>query len=487
MRRLTTREYRATVADVLGVDGAEPALPQGEADGFDNVSLVQSFHPEGMESLLTTAEQVAWQLFASPELRARLPVCSSGEGCVAGFVEVLALRLFRRPSVAGELEPYVGVYRAAVTRGAAHEAALEQVLVALLASSQLLFRMELLQEPDELGEPVPLDAYAVATRLSYLLWSSAPDPELLRAAAANELLDDEGLGAAVERLLGDPRTSRFAESFAGQWLRVRWLADHPVDLQQMPGWGAEIVSELQTETYAFFAEFLRPNRPWTEFLTAPVPAAGPNRSRLYAPDAEARLGILAVPALLARLSFEHRTSPTLRGAFIRRSLLCSPLPEPPPDVPPLSPEPEEPLGLRATVESISLNPLCADCHVRVDPLGLALEHYDFVGQYRTQYADDHVAVDTKIRLPPSADYPNGLSLDGLNDVSAYVAADPAFMTCLIQKLYTYGLGRVPDEQDGANVPRLAERWQSATPSLRAALSTLVLSKPFRFRRPAGAP
>lgn len=485
MRRLTAFEYEATVSDVLGVSGVVPNVRRSQLGVFDNNPEVQHTAPDEVEALLTSAESAARQLFADAALKARLPACPADNGCVARFVKDLSLSLFRRPASEEELKPYVGVYDAAIKRGVPHAVALEQVLVSLLVGSQFLFRMELL--PDSGAVEAPLDSYAVATRLSYLLWSSAPDAALLEAAAQDELQTDAGVRAAFERLLADPRSRRFVESFAGQWLGLQALATHPVAPEYAPSWDPDLENEVTNEGYAYFEGFLRSEQPWQRFLRDPIPAAGPLRAARYTADAEPRLGFLSLPAFLAVTSLDRRTSPTTRGKFLRTRLLCWPLPPPTPDVPSL-PTDFEQLSFRERVEAISADSSCASCHVLTDPLGLALEHYDLVGQYRTHYADDGVAVDTVVQLPPHDAYPNGLSLTGLNDVSEFIATDPAFMTCLMEQLYTYGLAHVPREGvDDGNVALLAERWQEDGPSLPVALSTVVESKPFRFRNLGGTP
>lgn len=484
MRRLNAFEYGATVEDVLGVKGAEPVPIGGELGGFDNMAAVLPVAPHVLEGLLAAAEGASRESFADATLRAALPPCPAGRGCVAGFVKDLSLRLFRRPASADELAPYTGVYNAAVERGVPHDAALQQVLVSLLMSSQLLFRMEPARS-DAVGEE-PLDSYALATRLSYLLWSSAPDAPLLAAAEANELQTDAGISAAFARLLADPRSRRFVTSFAGQWLGFRRLEAHPVNAQRFAAWDSDLANELANEGYAYFEVFLRSGQPWQEFLSTAIPGPGPLRTTRYAPDSEPRLGFLSLPAWLTVTSFDSRTSPSIRGTFLRERLLCTALPPPPADAPILEDLSGLPAGTRAAVESISSDPRCATCHVLIDPLGLALEHYDLVGQYRTHDANDGVAVDPVVQVASGEHYPNGLSLTGLNDVGEYIAEDPAFMTCLMRKLYTYGLGRLPEEAvDDENIALLAERWQGDASSLTAALSTLVQSKPFRFRAIGG--
>lgn len=483
MRRLTTYEYAATISDVLGVDAARPNLSQSEQAGFDTVAAVQHVSAPDIDVLLGSAERVAQQVFANASLRSRWPACSASQpGCVASFVESAALRLFRRPALEGELEAFGVVYDEAKARGADHDHALELTLVALLTSSQFVYRMELLGDA---GGIQPLDSFAVATRLSYLLWGSAPDDALLTAAAADELQTDDGVSAAFQRLLADPRARRFVENFSGQWLGFRRIATHTVDYTKFD-WREGLASELTAEGYDYFEGFLREPRPWQAFFSVDIPAPGPFRAQLYTPDGEKRRGYLSLPGFLATTSLDRRTSPTLRGNFIRRVLLCDPLPPPPADVPVIEDVPR-PMGLRSQVEYISRDPRCAECHKIIDPLGLALEHYDFVGQYRTKYADDGIVVDSAVAVEPSTTYPQGLELKGLDDVSAYVASEPKLMTCLVNNLYVYGLGRVPDDTDERNPELLAEQWQSGASTLSNALSTLVQSKPFRYGNPGGTP
>lgn len=480
MRRLTSFEYQATVKDILGISGV--ALPQdGERGGFDNNADLQAVDVALLQEALATAENVSRALFSDETLRARLPPCADSS-CVSDFVRQVSRSLFRRPASEAELAPYLGVYEAASARGVTHDTALEHVLASLLISSQFLFRMEFSRGGAAAEEP--LDSYAMATRLSYLLWSSAPDDALLAAAAADELQDDAGLAAAFERLLADPRSRRFAENFAGQWLGLRSVETYPAK-EHFPKWSPALASELAQEGYRYFAGFLQGDEPWTTFLRAPIPTPRTERVAAFLPDREPRLGFLSLPGWLAVTSFGHRTSPSHRGTVLRRQLLCQPPPEPPADEPTFEQGPWN--GVRDALNVINADPRCADCHLLIDPLGVALERYDSVGQYRTHY-EDGLPVDTVAQVPPGEAYPNGLSLTGLNDVSEYLATNPAFMTCLIEKLYTYGMGRVPKEgEDAGNPALLAEQWQEGTPSLRAALATLVQSKPFRLRSSGGAP
>jgi hypothetical protein len=330
------------------------------------------------------------------------------------------------------------------------------------------------------------------------LWSSAPDDDLLRAAADGSLARVEVLSAAVDRLLDDPRSARFVNEFAGQWLGARQVLSHPV-APELFLWSPEVARAAGDEMVSFFSEFARTERSWFEFPLADVNYVDDWLALFYGMPThqgtvriefkeDRRAGFFGLAGFLALSSFDRRTSPSLRGRWIASNMLCTKPPDPPPNVPKLEEEGVDPskLNVRQALEQHSQNPDCAGCHAVFDPYGLALEEYDAIGQYRTVYPDGS-PVDATARIE-SAAHPDGIEFTGLEGLANVVATDPAFGNCLAEKLLTYGLGRLASAADRPFLEQAQREWLAPgeVPSIRRLIRSLVSTDAFRFRRGEGA-
>jgi hypothetical protein len=507
MHRLNTVEYNATVADVLGTT-LQPANGNwrgGELAGFDNMASVLGVDETQYDRYFDAAQTLAREVFASDELRARLVPCEIGEAsCTRTTIETAGLRLFRRPLAEEEVVTYQRVYDAAIEMGDPPAAALELVLQALLSSAEFLYRIEFDSQPQSL-QPHALSAFELASRLSYFLWSSAPDEALLGKAADGSLLEPATLSATVERMLEDPKSERFVSNFAGQWLGARQVFSHPVDTTVYP-WSPFVALAASNEITLFFSEFLRSDRSWFEFPTADVNYVDDwlaslygmktpleNPSRVEVTD-DRRAGFFGLAGFLALTSFDRRTSPSLRGRWIAGNMLCLAPPDPPPNVPKLedSGQDSSALSVRELLEQHRSNDECAGCHSLFDPYGLALEEYDPIGRYRSTYADG-TAVDSSAALQESDSYPEGVAFTGLDGLARVVASDAQFGRCFAEKLLTYALGRPVTASDRPYLEQAERDWAAPTqvPSVRRLIHTLVSTEPFRFRRgevePGGKP
>jgi hypothetical protein len=299
-------------------------------------------------------------------------------------------------------------------------------------------------------------------------------------------------------MLADPRSSRFVTNFAGQWLGARNIVAHAVDKTTYPTWTPEIANAASTEMYRYFDEFLRKNRPWTEFLSADVNfvdgalagfygitgVSGPETVRVEVAN-DNRQGFLGLVGFLAGSSVDRRSSPTLRGKWLLLNLLCSPPPPPPANVPKLEDGATNPVNasVRAVLEAHRAAPACNGCHSVMDPFGLALEQFDGIGKFRTAYPDN-TAVDPSTELPKSASFPEGLEFSGLEGTEDAVSADPRFKTCIAEKLYSYGLGRSLSADDKGIADSISKTWQAGDLSIRELLRTLTVDDAFRNRTPA---
>ncbi len=498
MHRLNTAEYNATVADVLGTK-LQPATANwrgGESDGFDNIASVLGVDDDQYGLYVDAAEALSIDVFATDATKAKVLTCTTTDdmACVTTIINQTGLRVFRRPIVADEVTAYTKVYKAARAQGEDHSSSVRHVLWSMLSSAQFLYRMEF---DNGVATKHPISGYELASRLSYFLWSSAPDDAML--AAADTLSQDGVINTTVDRMLADQKSSRFVTNFAGQWLGARNVSAHPVDKTLYPKWSTDVANAAAAEMFSFFDEFLRQNKPWTDFLKADInyvnaPLAafygipnvtGTTATRVeYAPDK--RAGFLSLVGFLANSSVAARSSPTLRGKWLLVNLLCAPPPAPPPNVPKLEDNGAHPesTNVRAVLENHRKAPACAGCHAVMDPFGLALEQYDGVGQFRTTYPDNSV-IDPSTSLPMSPSFPNGVSFSGLDGAANTVGTDPRFKSCISEKLYTYGLGRSLSTGDKANAAAVSKTWQDAGDlSIAKLLHDLALADAFRSRIPA---
>ena len=498
MHRLNTAEYNATVTDVLKTT-LQPATANwrgGEIDGFDNIASVLGVDDAQYSLYVDAAEALSIDVFASDALRARVLTCTTTDdvACVTSIINQTGLRVFRRPVVADEVTAYTKVYKAARAQGEDHTSSVRHVLWSLLSSAQFLYRMEF---DNGVATKHLISGYELASRLSYFLWSSAPDDALL--AAADQLNTDAAINSAVDRMLTDGKSARFVTNFAGQWLGARNVTAHPVDKGLYPTWSTDIANAASSEMYQYFDEFLRMNRPWTDFLKADVNFVNAPLAAFYGIPgvtgtdsvrkeyaADNRAGFMSLVGFLANSSVAARSSPTLRGKWVLVNLLCAPPPAPPPNVPKLEDNGAKPelTNVRAVLEAHRAAPACNACHSVMDPFGLAMEQYDGIGKFRSTYPDMS-AINPATELPVSSSFPSGLKFSGLDGAANAAGSDPRFKSCVAEKLYTYGLGRSLSSEDKANSAAISKAWQDAGDlSISKLLHGLALADAFRNRTPA---
>jgi len=408
-----------------------------------------------------------------------------GEERLASIALHLARRTWRRPITDEERERLVDLARGERTL----EARVRLALTAILASPHFLFRPELEPARVEAGVAArPLTGFELATRLSYFLWSSAPDEPLLAAAERGALEDAAALLAEVERLLADSRARALAEGFAAQWLQLRSLERADVDVELFPAFDEELRASMREETLLFFEHLLRADRSVWELIDADytfvderlaqhygIEGVRGDEPRRVSLEALPRRGVLAHASVLTLTSNPNRTSPVKRGKWILETLLDAPPPPPPPGVVALDDTPEamRAASNRERLEAHRRDPACAVCHERMDPLGFALENYDAVGAWRER--DGSFAIDASGRLP------DGRSFDGPRELTLVLREEDAFLRGLVEKLFVYGLGRGLTEEDAATVDSVLARLDPQRPTLRAMIEGVVLSSAFRER------
>jgi hypothetical protein len=360
---------------------------------------------------------------------------------------------------------------------------------AMLVSPHFLFHIERDLYPNDPGRMHRVSDVELASRLSYFLWNSMPDDELLSLAERRRLSVPQVLDAQVARLLADPKSAAMAENFAGQWLEIRNLDTIKPDPQKFPAWTPELREAMKTETRMFFDTILRENRPIGDFIDARYTflnellakhygidgVSGPEFRRVDLETGE-RGGVLTHGSVLAVSSYPTRTSVVIRGKYILQNILGTPPPPPPADVPALD---EQAVGttasLRKQMETHRTNAICASCHSRMDPLGFALENYDAIGKWRTM--DGGFPVDSSGILPGGKKFANSAEMRQI--LSERV---PELTRTLTEKLLIYSLGRGLQRYDRPTVNRITKKIAASGYGFQTLVQEVVRSLPFQSRR-----
>jgi len=425
--------------------------------------------------------------------RERIMICdpaSDGEeACGREILEAFGRRALRRPLLASEVDRLVALIDQVKQAGDSFDEGLKLALRALLVSPHFLFHVEI--DPDPLStDPHLVDDFEYASRLSYFLWSSMPDDELLAAAASGQLQDPVEREDQVIRMLEDPRAQALVEHFAGQWLMVRAIDDAFKDPAVFPEFDDELRASMITEMQLFADSILLSDRSMMELLTARrtyvndlladhygLDPVGPGFVEVDTSLVE-RQGVLTQAGILAVLSHASHNSPVKRGKWIMENLLCQ-VPPPPPDdldIPPLDPI-EGGGSLREQLEQHRADPLCASCHQYMDPLGFALEHYDAVGAWRVD--------DNGYTIDASGELMSGVTFDGAIELSDAISEDAGVARCMVKKTFIYALGRGTKVSDSPYLNDLTSTFEGSGHRFEDLVLALVTSDPFRMRRGEG--
>ena len=408
------------------------------------------------------------------------------ESCPRQIVGAFASRAFRRPATRDEISKLLGFYSLARKQGDSFEEGIATALQAILVAPDFLFRAE---KSTPGPNPSAVQPYELASRLSYFLWSSQPDAELLRAAKSGSLSKPSVLDAQVLRMLRDPKSIALVENFAGQWLQFRNIDVVRPDPGQFPLFDDGLRNAMRRETELFLDSIIRNDGSIMELLDADytflnerlarfygVPGVtGPEFRRVDMSNTERGGGILAHASLLTVTSYSTRTSPVLRGKWILETLLNAPPPPPPPGVPPIEDSSAGPNAtLRAQMEAHRKNPACASCHSRMDPLGFGLENFDGIGSWRTQ--DGTAPVDA------SGSLPDGRSFQTPKELKQILKADrQAFVRGLTEKMLVYALGRGLERFDRPAVNSIVSSVEKNDYRFSSLVLGIVNSLPFRMR------
>src|SRR5688572_25566971 len=425
--------------------------------------------------------------------RRRIFTCRPGSpaqeaSCSRTILTALARRAYRRPVTANDLDPPMEIYAAARAEGSPFDAGIEQALRLVLASPKFLFRVE--KPPAAVGGVEPVSDIELASRLSFFLWSSIPDDELLRLAEQGRLDEPAVLQAQVERMLRDPRSRALVDNFAAQWLRLRNLRSHTPIARDFPNFDNELREAFRIETELFFGSIIREDRSVIDLLNADYTYVNERLARHYGiPNVygshfrrvtvkqDARRGLLGHGSILTVTSYPNRTSPVLRGKWVLENILGTPPPPPPQDVPDIEENhpSQEARSLRARLEAHRRNPTCASCHRVMDPLGFALENFDGLGQWREK--EPGGAID------PTGQLADGTPIDGPVALrKAVLERREMFVRTLTEKLMTYGLGRGIELADRPLVRDVARTAAARDYRWSAVVLGIVRSAPFQMKK-----
>ena len=499
IRRLTKTEYGNTLHDLFGV-GSEIAsdLPDEVAgEGYLN-----SLSPLQMEQYLAIADKVLDQILspegeAPTEIQRRLfgetpQQETEYQAAARDVARSLARKVYRRPPTEAEIDCLVDVFDLGRQNNLSYTASLRFMLKAMLVSPQFLF-ITPVPEPRPEVEIVPLDDHQLASRLSYFLWATMPDEELMKLADSGKLHETPTLKSQVKRMLEDPRSRALFDGFGAQWLSVDKLATKTFDQEKFPQMTTELRSAMYDEARMFFESIVRENQSVLRFLDSDYTflneplaavygmegaAAGAEMRKVQLTDKN-RGGILGMPGVLAATSFPNRTSAVNRGVWVLERVLGENVPAAPPDVPALEKQDEQTvtsLTLRERTELHRSNAVCANCHKLLDPIGFGLENFDAIGRWRDK-DENGAAIDA------SGELPSGEQFSSPQELKAIIASrlDP-FARNLVERMLAYALCRRLAGYDETVVDGLMQEIAADDYRMQTVITAIVTSYPFTHRR-----
>jgi hypothetical protein len=426
----------------------------------------------------------------SAESVKRVMTCGHTDGhhqaaCATRIVASLAHRAYRRPVTSQEVAQLTALAAKGQRQSGSFDEGIALALQAILVSPDFLFRIE----KDTNQGAHAISQHELATRLSYFLWSSMPDDELLQAADRGTLRQAPVLEVQVRRMLQDEKSHALVENFGGQWLELRRLESIKPDRQRFPEFEDYLRISMRLETEKFFENIIHEDRSIVDFIDGQysflnerlaqlykIPGVkGPEFRKVSLAGTPERGGIFTQASVLTVSSYATRTSPVLRGKWLLENILNSPPPPPPPNVPNLD---EAAIGsaasLRQQLEAHRQNPTCASCHAKMDPLGFGLENFNAIGAWRTQ--------DGKFPIDASGTLPDGRSFRGPQELRAILKADRnSFTECLTEKMLTYALGRGLERYDQPAIKEIVHHVAANEYRFSSLVLEIVDSLPFQMR------
>lgn len=510
LRRLNQTEYRNTIRDLTGVS-FDPALdfPQDDTGyGFDNIADVLTLPPMLLEKYLKAADKIMEEAIPpadNPKKKMTEPmrklfVRYAGQRAASTTQPVnfdsnvarailtdFARRGWRRPPRRDEIDRLLKLYDLARRNDETFHGSIRHAMKAVIVSPSFLFRGDVSADPARNVRPV--SEYELATRLSYFLWSTMPDDELLDLASRNLLR--RSLDAQVKRMVASPKAHGFVENFAGQWLQFRNLdAAHP-DGKKFEIYDDRLRDSMRRETEMFFESILKDDRNPLEILTADytfvngrlakfygIPNVDPGMREFKRVSLEGtkRRGILTQASILTLTSNPTRTSPVKRGKWVLESLLGVAPPPPPPDIPALESGKQLTGSLRQRTEQHRADPNCASCHAPMDPIGFGLENFDAIGRWRDSDGPD--------KIDASSSFTDGSKFNGPGELVELLARTRQndFYRALTEAAMTYALGRGVEPYDQPAIDRITAQLRKPDAKFSTLLIGVIDSAPFQMRR-----
>jgi hypothetical protein len=490
LRRLTRTEYERMVADVFGIDDAvaNGFAPDERIDGVFASNISSPVALVQVRQFLDAAESISSKVQLD-KLNACDRAKSGDETCAYQFIDRIGRRAYRRPLATDERDRYRTLYAMAAKLDG-YDAALRLVVQAFLQSPHTLYHLELDDSANTLPNGIArLAGYALASRLSFYLWSSAPDETLLDAAASGALDTDAGVLREARRLMMDARARGGIESFHAQWLGLTKLDTASRDAMLFPEWSPDLVQAMRDETTDFSDYVIRDQSgDLTTLLTASYsfptgPGVAIRGAKSVPTDGKLELdpahvaGLLTQPAFLAAHAHSDQTSPILRGRALRERLFCQPLPDPPPDVAAVAPPLKDGLTTRERYAMHrTAGTSCAGCHSLIDDLGFALEHFDAIGRYRDK--EQGKPIDAHGML--TATDVNG-PIDGARALAERMSESDQVRRCYAKQWFRYALGRTESDVDRCALERVEDAFMRGG-SIRDLLVAISTSDAFLRRK-----
>jgi len=426
--------------------------------------------------------------------RHKIFVCRPEKGadempCARRIIATLSRRAYRRPVNDNDLESLLGFFQRGRNEGGTFDSGIEAAIQLILADPDFIFRFE--PDPANLatGAVYPLSDVELASRLSFFLWSTVPDEELISLASQGKLKDPTVLQNQVRRMLADPKSKALVDNFAGQWLYLRNLKNINPDFETFPDFDDNLRQAMKKETDLFFTSIIREDRSVMDLLNADYTFINERLARhygipnIYGTDFrrvtltdENRRGLLGQASILTVTSLPTRTSPVQRGKWILTNILGIPPTPPPPNVPALKEHSDAgmPTSLRERMEAHRANPTCAGCHKIMDPIGFSLENFDAVGQWRTS--------DEGARIDPAGTLYNGAKVDGPSSLRKMLNSHPEVFTgVLTEKMLTYALGRGVQYYDMPAIREVLRNAASTNYRFSSIVLGIVKSVPFQMK------
>ena len=495
-RRMTRFEYDNTVRDLLG-DTTAPSseFPADEVSGiFNNQADTLVVSQLLAEGYMTASELVAANAVKKLDTLVGCdPKASSEQKCGAQFIETFGKRAFRRPLDAEGRALLTGVFDQALTTWD-YPTAIRLVIQTALQSSRFIYRLEFgMPEPTAPGV-VKLDDYEMASRLSYLLWGSTPDQDLMDAADAGELSTSEQVSAQATRMLADNKARGVIENFHAQWLGLSRLVTLDKDTTTFPVYNPALKTTWQKETLAFVDNVVFDGAgDLGTLLSAPYTMMDADTSAFYGIsggptgaafervdlDPEQRAGLLTQPSLLAVNAHVDQTSPVHRGKFVRERILCEPIAPPPANVKAVPPPVDPNATTRERFSQHSNDMSCSPCHKLMDNIGFGFESYDAIGQFITEEAGKPIDDSGEIVGSKDADG----KFNGAVELANRLATSEEVRACVVTQWFNYGHGRTTTKEDSCTIQQLRTTFADAKYDVKALLIGLTQTDAFLYRKP----